>query len=101
MPIRKIIHHISKVQNDWRNQRRGMSIHHEISKFTKEFRRNFFTLLITAFGLVAALSWQDVIKEWISISFPDQSTVIHKTFIAIVVSIFFVIVTYFLSKKES
>ncbi len=78
-----------------------MVIHHEVSNFTKQFKNNFFTLVITAFGLVAALSWQDAIKEWIKISFPDQSTVIHKTYVAIVISIISVIVAYFVSRKKN
>ena len=78
-----------------------MTIHHEVGRFTKEFRSNFSALIITAFGLVAALSWQDAIREWIKVSFPDQSTLFQKVYIALVISIISVLITYFMSKRKS
>jgi len=100
MPIKKLIHHISKIKKNWKSQSAGINIHHEVHRFTKEVRKNFFTLIITAFGLVAALSWQDALREWINVSFPDRSTLIQKTYVAIIISIITVLVTYFLSRSK-
>jgi len=100
MPIKKLIHHISKIKKNWRSQSTGINIHHEVHRFTKEVRKNFFTLIITAFGLVAALSWQDALREWINVSFPDRSTLIQKTYVAIIISIVTVLVTYLLSRTK-
>ena len=100
MPIKKLIHHISKIKKNWKSQSAGINIHHEVHRFTKEVRKNFFTLIITAFGLVAALSWQDAIREWINVSFPNRSTVIQKIYVAIIISVITVLVTYFLSRTK-
>ena len=98
--MRKLARHISRLKKDWKTQSAGINIHHEVHRFTKEVRKNFFTLLITAFGLVAALSWQDAIREWINVSFPDRSTFIQKTYVAIIISIVTVLITYFLSRGK-
>ena len=100
MPIKKLIRHISKIKKNWKSQSAGINIHHEVHRFTKEVRKNFFTLIITAFGLVAALSWQDAIREWINVSFPNRSTVIQKIYVAIIISVITVLVTYFLSRTK-
>ena len=83
---------------DWKQRKREIIINHEVSKFTKAFRENFATLIISAFGLVAALSWNDAIKSAIDTLFPANSNLIYKFYIAIVVTIISVVITYFISK---
>ena len=73
-------------------------MNHEVSKFTKVFRENFATLIISALGLVAALSWNDAIKSAIDKLFPSNSNIIYKFYIAIVITIVSVIITFFISK---
>jgi len=82
----------------WRQQRRSMIINHEVSKFTRAFRENFATLIISALGLVAALSWNDAIKTTIDTLFPSVGNVIYKYYVAIIVTVLSVIITYFISK---
>ncbi|NIO44241.1 MAG: hypothetical protein GTN36_01645 [Candidatus Aenigmarchaeota archaeon] len=75
-----------------------MIINHEVSKFTKAFRENFITLIVSALGLVAALSWNDAIKSAISTLFPSSSDLIYKFYVAVAVTIIAVVITYFLSR---
>ena len=82
----------------WRKQKRNMIINHEVSKFTKAFRENFATLIISALGLVAALSWNDAIKTTIDTLFATTGNLIYKFYIAIIVTVISVVITYFISK---
>jgi len=85
---------------DWKQQKRKLIINHEFSKFTKAFRENFATLIISALGLVAALSWNDAIKSTIDTLFPSVGNVIYKYYVAIIVTIISVVITYFISKLK-
>ena len=86
--------------SDWRLQKRNIILNNEVSKFTKAFRENFVTLIISALGLVAALSWNDAIKTTIDTFFPSVGNVIYKYYVAITVTIVSVVITYFLSKMK-
>ena len=85
---------------DWRHQKRSLIINHEVSKFTKAFRENFATLIISALGLVAALSWNDAIKSAIDTLFPTVGNLIYKFYVAIIVTVISVVITYFISKVK-
>ena len=91
---------ITPPKQDWRLQKRSMIINHEVSKFTKAFRENFATLIISALGLVAALSWNDAIKTMIDTLFPATGNLIYKFYVAIIVTIISVVITYFISKLK-
>ena len=78
-----------------------MIINGEVSNFTKTFRNNFTTLLISALGLVAALSWNEAIKEAVITLIPGEKTVVYKFYIAITITIISVTFTYFLSKLKT
>jgi len=98
----KITNDSSKVipKTNWKQQKRSLIINHEVSKFTKAFRENFATLIISALGLVAALSWNDAIKTTIDTLFPSVGNVIYKYYVAIIVTIISVVITYFISKLK-
>ena len=85
---------------DWKTQKRNLIINNEVSKFTKAFRENFVTLIISALGLVAALSWNDAIKTTIDTFFPTIGNVMYKYYVAIIVTIISVVITYFLSRMK-
>lgn len=78
-----------------------MIINGEVSNFTKTFRSNFTTLLISALGLVAALTWNDAIKGAVTTLFPGKSTVIYNFYIAITITFISITLTYFLSKFKT
>jgi hypothetical protein len=85
---------------NWRNMKRGLVINHEVKKFTMAFRDNFTTLIISALGVVAALSWNDAIKTAIDTLFPDKSNIMYKFYVAAVVTIISVIITYIFSRMK-
>lgn len=77
-----------------------MVINHEIIRFTKAFKENFATLIMSAFGFVAALSWNELIKEAISTLVPTQKTLVAKAYTALIVTLFSITIVYFLSRLK-
>ena len=105
MPENKLLARISDPKpdprpNEWKQQKRNLILNKEVSKFTKAFRENFATLIISALGLVAALSWNDAIKSAISTLFPAESDLIYKFYVAIIVTIISVVITFFITKLK-
>jgi len=96
MPIKRLIRHLKK--NDWRVHSRNLTIN--VSKFTKSFKDDFVTLIISALGLVVALSWNNFWVAWIN-SLPLENTVPYKFLIALGITVLAVIFTYFLSRLKS
>jgi hypothetical protein len=88
----------SSKKTSWKEQRRRMIINNEFSNLRKRFRENFITLIISAFGLVAALSWNDAIKSAIATLFPEGSDLVYKFYVAMTVTVIAVLMTYFLSR---
>ena len=56
------------------------------------------TLITAAFGLVAALAWNEAIQEIFRLIFGDQSGVSAMIFYAVVVTIIAVIVTIWIGR---
>ncbi len=100
--IAKISNSIKKTSKkaSWKTHRRRMIINNEFSDLTKRFRENFITLIVSAFGLVSALSWNDAIKSAIKTMFPEGSDLVYKFFVAVAVTIIAVLMTYFLSRVK-
>lgn len=96
--IIKQVNQIVDEKPSWKDDKRKLIINHEVNKFTKAFRENFATLIISALGLVAALSWNDAIKTTIDTLFTTTGNLIYKFYVAVVVTIISVIITYFISK---
>ena len=94
-----MIEKLNKSKDSWRTHSRNMTIHHEVIKFTKAFRDNFFTLMISALGLVVALSWNNFWVEWVK-SLTVENTLPHKFMIAIGMTILAVIFTYLFSRMK-
>jgi hypothetical protein len=84
----------------WKQQKRSIILNNEVSKFKKAFKENFITLIISALGLVSALSWNDAIKTAIATLFPE-SDLAYKFYVAVVVTTMAVIITYFLSRIKT
>ena len=85
----------------WREQKRSIILNNEVSKFKKAFKENFITLIVSALGLVAALSWNDAIKSAIDTLFPSESDIVYKFYVAIIVTVLAVVITYFLSRIKT
>jgi hypothetical protein len=96
--LRKVSRFLERFkQKDWEKQSRNMILGHEVKRFGKVFKDNLVTLLISAFGLVAALSWNDAIRAWLETVIPEK-TVAYRFYTAIFISFLSVLVTYFVSR---
>ena len=82
---------------DWKEQSRNIDMTHEISKFTKSFRDNFFTLMISAMGLVVALSWNNFWTEWVR-TLTVENTLTYRLVIAVLMTLLAVVLTYIFSR---
>ena len=71
-------------------------------KLHTEIVRQMITLATTGFGLVAALSWnnliQDVVNNYIKKLLPQGSGTISLLIYAVIITILAVVITYQLSK---
>ena len=102
MPIRKLKRMVSDIaRHNWKNQSRQLSIGHELNEFRRVFKDNFVTLIVSAFGVVAALSWNEAIKEAILGFLPTKGPLVAKLHSALAITIISIIVTYFLSKLKT
>lgn len=63
-----------------------------------EFIKTMSTLITAAFGLVAALAWNDTIKKAIDKFFPSGDGLRSMLIYAILVTVLAVMVTYYLGK---
>ncbi len=66
----------------------------------KEVMKQISALVVAAFGLVAALAWNDTIKEIFRVVFGEQSTVSAMLVYAILVTIIAVVVTIWVAKAS-
>ncbi len=86
---------------EWHMDSRRMVIKEELRSFRRTFQDNFITLIISGFGVVAALSWNDAIKQWVLDIFPTGGPLLSKVYSAIVITLISIIVTYLFSKLKS
>ncbi len=80
---------------------RTIAIRNEVGEFRRILRENYTTLIISSFGLVAALAWNEAIKELISTVVPLQGHLSAKLYSAIIITTISVIATYLLSKLRN
>lgn len=70
--------------------------------FKKDFAKQLLKLVTSAFGLVAALAWNEVIKEVVAVYIRpvagESSGLISLLIYAFIVTILAVFVTYYLTK---
>jgi len=84
----------------WKTKSRGIEFRHEMRRFTRAFRDNFATLIISSLGLLVALSWNNLWNAWMS-TLSIENTVPYKFYIALSTTLFAVILTYFFSKLKN
>jgi len=74
----------------------------ETSQFKRSFAKKSLTLVTSGFGLIAALAWNEVIKEivkeYIKPLFGESSGLISLLIYAILITFLAVFITYNLSK---
>ena len=88
-------------KTNWKNQSRGLTIGRELEEFKRVFKDNFVTLIVSAFGVVAALSWNEALKEAIFVFFPEKGNLVVKAYTAVSITILSILVTYLLSKLKT
>ena len=86
--------------NDWRNHSRKITVGHEVKKFTKAFRDNFATLMISSLGLLVALTWNDFWRAWIA-TLSEENGVAYKFVVAFAMTILAVVLTYLFTKVKN
>ncbi|MBW3011452.1 hypothetical protein KY326_04500 [Candidatus Woesearchaeota archaeon] len=67
----------------------------------KEVLDKMVALIVAAFGLVAALAWNDTIKTIFKAIFGEQSTVLAMVIYAVVVTVLAVILTLYISRMAA
>ncbi|MBU0898192.1 MAG: hypothetical protein KKB03_02455 [Nanoarchaeota archaeon] len=67
-------------------------------KLIEEIKKQTLTLMVAAFGFVAALVWKDAISEWLKPLYGSAEGPLGLTIAAFVVTIIVVIVTIILAK---
>jgi tetrahydromethanopterin S-methyltransferase subunit G len=76
-----------------------------ISEVNKEMKEKVFGYIMTAFGLVVGLAWNEAIKEMIDLLFPlEQNSILAKFLYALLLTILIIIITKYLfseTKKEN
>ena len=72
------------------------------SELKVQLLETFAALITAAFGLVAALAWNETIKDLVALIFPNEDDTIWGNLVyAIIVTILAVIMTYWISKTLS
>ncbi|MBP3385633.1 MAG: hypothetical protein IJV90_06550 [Candidatus Methanomethylophilaceae archaeon] len=72
------------------------------AEFKVQLLETFASLITAAFGLVAALAWNDTIKLAVKMLFPTDSGEIYSMIVyALIVTILAVIMTLFISRSLS
>ncbi|SRR3989344_2647175 len=87
-------------RKNWRNESRKLYIEHELKEFSKAFRDNFFTLIISSFGLLTALTWNDFWREFIT-TLSAENSLAYKLLIAVFITLLAVVFTYIFSRMKN
>lgn len=71
-----------------------------LERFEHRFKSKMSVLVISALGLIAALMWNEAVKEIIALYSPAEQKLIYQITAASVITVFAVIVTVMLSSSE-
>lgn len=67
-------------------------------EFRREFKKQLITLVTAAFGFVAALFWQNAIKDMIAAFVPQANTWQYEIVAAVIVTLIAVAAIFLLSR---
>lgn len=84
-------------KSDWKLRSRELILRHEIKKFSKAFKENFITLVISSFGLLTALTWNNFWTAWVN-TLSVQNSLTYKFMVAVGITTLAVIMTYTFSR---
>lgn len=74
---------------------------HKSDEFKVQLLETFASLITAAFGLVAALAWNDTIKAVVAEVFQNNGEIMAMFVYAIIVTVIAVIMTLFISRALS
>ncbi|MBI2084299.1 MAG: hypothetical protein HYT70_01660 [Candidatus Aenigmarchaeota archaeon] len=81
--------------------RSRVKIREELTSFRKEFQKDIVAFLTGAFAFVAALTWNDLIRETISRVVSPSEELFYKYIAALIVTVIAIVIIYILSKFKS
>ena len=82
----------------WKKSKNTMTISHHFTRYQREFRRQMTTFIVGAFSFVAALVWNDAIKETLKMIEFNSNFIFYKYITAVIVSVVCVLIIIFLSE---
>ena len=88
---------LKRLEEEWRKK---VKIREEIESFRKEFQKHIITFITGAFAFVAALTWNDLIKETIHLVVPPSKELFYRYLIALGITLIAIIIIYLLSKLK-
>jgi tetrahydromethanopterin S-methyltransferase subunit G len=72
-----------------------------ISEVNKEMKEKVLGYIMTAFGLVVGLAWNEAIKELINMLFPiDKNSIWAKFLYALLLTFLIIMITNYLFRKK-
>lgn len=82
----------------WHIQRAKLQMSSEVKSFRRHVSQNFWTLAISTFGIANGLVWYDVWNTIVNEFFPERNTLLIKIYVAIIITLFTITATYFITK---
>lgn len=73
---------------------RKENVRRTVREMELEFFKSISGMLTAAFGLVAALAWNELVKSWIQVYIAPGSTVVSQFLYAVIVTIIAVLVAW-------
>ncbi|MBI2543425.1 MAG: hypothetical protein HYW24_04535 [Candidatus Aenigmarchaeota archaeon] len=94
---------INSLRNEVRKVReiKGPNVGGELKTFRKEFQKNMVVLVTGAFTFVAALTWNDLVREIITSVVPANKEIYYRFLSAVAITSIAIMIIYILSKFKS
>jgi hypothetical protein len=96
-PKFNIMNRLNK-NDDWRFKEAKLKVTTEVRSFRNHLTQNFWTLAISTFGIANGLVWYDVWSTIVNEFFPNRNTLLLKVYVAIIITLFTLTATYFVTK---
>ena len=84
----------------WKKEKNTIVFSRHFMRYQREFRKQMIMFIVGAFSFVAALSWNDAIKETLNIIAFNSNFILYKYITAVVVSVICVLTIIFLSESN-
>lgn len=95
--IADVFRRVPKAQ-EWEKNKNNIELKHHLTRYQREFRKQMSVFIVGAFSFVAALVWNDAIKETLSMLQFNTNFLFYKYLTAAIVSVICVFVIMFLNE---